>query len=192
MKREIRIVGFDDAPFVPRSKGKAIVIGVITRGGSFADGIMKTEVTIDGLDATDELIKIINKSKHKPQLRVIMLNGITIAGFNMVNIYKLSERTELPVIVVNRKKPNLERMRRALMNFNDFEERWNIVKVAGEMRRVEVKGGKFVYYQKRGVDDETAEKIIRMSCTHSLIPEPLRLAHLIASALVKGESGGRA
>jgi len=191
MKKEIRIVGFDDAPFVPRSKGKAIVIGVITRGGGFADGIIKTEVEIDGLDATEVLSRVINKSKHKPQLRVIMLNGITIAGFNMVNIYKLSKQTNLPVIVVNRKKPNLEKMRRALMNFKDFEERWRIVEAAGNIKRIEIKNGKFIYYQKSGIDKNSAEEIIRMSCTHSLLPEPLRLAHLIASAIIKGESGGR-
>jgi len=191
MKKEIRIVGFDDAPFIPRSRGKTTVIGVVTRGGEFADGIMKTEVTIDGLDATDKLIRIVNKSKHKPQLRVIMLNGITIAGFNMVNIYKLSKRTKLPVIVVNRKRPNLTKMRKALMNFDDFEKRWVIVEAAGEIRKVEVRGGKFIYYQKSGIGGSEAEEIIKMSCTHSLLPEPLRLAHLIASALVKGESGGR-
>ncbi len=51
---------------------------------------------------------------------------------------------------------------------------------------------KNIYYQFKGLKQKEAEEIIRLSCTRSLIPEPLRVAHLMASALIKGESGGRA
>ena len=65
IKSEIRIVGFDDGPFTPRSKGNAIVVGVVYRGGNFLDGILKTEVEIDGLNATETLVDVVNKTKHK-------------------------------------------------------------------------------------------------------------------------------
>lgn len=192
IKPEIRIVGFDDAPFIPRSKGKAIVIGVVFRGGSFLDGVLKTEVTIDGLDATKILIEKINKSKHKDQLQVIMLNGITIAGFNLVDIKELNKKTHLPVIVVNRKKPNMEKIKNALKNFRDFKERWKCIEHAGKVYKLKIEKNKNIYFQFTGLKKEVAEEIILLSCTRSLIPEPLRTAHLIASGLVKGESGGRA
>jgi len=192
IKKEIRIVGFDDGPFVPRSKGKVPVIGVVFRGGDFLDGVFKTDVTIDGMDATDILIKIINRSKHKEQLRVIMLNGITIGGFNMINISKLYEKTNLPVIAINRKMPNLKKIRIALQNFNDFEKRWNCIEDAGKIQKMKIEKNKNLYFQFKGLKQREAEEIIRVSCTRSLIPEPLRVAHLIASALIKGESGGRA
>jgi len=192
IKREIRIIGFDDAPFIPRSRGKVPVIGVVFRGGDFLDGILKTEVTIDGMDATDILIKTVNRSKHKDQLRVIVLNGITVGGFNMINISKLWKKTNLPVIVVNRKKPNLEKIRKALKNFKDFKERWECIKDAGKIYRMRIEKNKNIYFQFKGLKQDEVERIIRLSCTRSLIPEPLRVAHLIASALIKGESGGRA
>jgi len=192
IKKEIRIVGFDDAPFIARSKGKVPVIGVIFRGGDFLDGVLKTDIEIDGMDATDILIKILNHSKHKEQLRVIMLNGITIGGFNMINILKLYEDTGLPVIAVNRRMPNLKNIKTALKNFEDFEERWKYVEAAGKIHKVMIEKNKNIYYQFKGLKQTEAESIIRLSCTRSLIPEPLRVAHLIASALVKGESGGRA
>jgi len=192
IKKEIRIVGFDDGPFVPRSKGKAPVIGVVFRGGDFLDGVFKTDVTIDGMDATDTLIKIINRSKHKEQLRVIMFNGITIGGFNMINISKLYEKTNLPVIAINRKMPNLKKIRTALQNFNDFKRRWKCIEDAGKIHKMKIEKNKNLYFQFKGLKKMKIEKIIRVSCTRSLIPEPLRVAHLIASALIKGESGGRA
>jgi hypothetical protein len=192
IKKEIRIVGFDDAPFIPRTSGKVPVIGVVFRGGDFLDGILKTEVSIDGTDSTRVLTKTINNSKHKEQLRVIMMNGITFGGFNTVDISKLYEKTGLPVIVVNRKRPNLKRIRTALQNFEDFEERWKCVERAGKIHKVKIEKNKNIYFQFKGLKRDEVEKIIRLSCTRSLIPEPLRVAHLIASALVKGESGGRA
>ena len=192
IKKEIRIVGFDDGPFIPRSKGKVPVVGVVFRGGSFLDGILKTDVSIDGLDATDTLIKLVNKSRHKKQLRVIMLKGVTIGGFNMINISQLHEKTSLPVIVVNRKMPNLKDIRNALKNFHDFENRWKCIEKAGKIYKMKIEKDKNIYYQFKGLKKEEVERIIRLSCTRSFIPEPLRVAHLIASALIKGESGGRA
>ena len=192
IKREIRIVGFDDAPFISRTKGKVPVIGVVFRGGDFLDGVFKTDVVIDGMDATDTLIKIINQSRHKEQLRVIMLNGITIGGFNMINISKLYKKTGLPVIVINRKRPDLKKIRTALQNFDDFEDRWKCIKDAGKINKMKIEKDKNIYFQFKGLKQNEVERIIRLSCTRSLIPEPLRVAHLIASALIKGESGGRA
>jgi len=192
IKHEIRILGFDDAPFIPRSKGNVPVIGVVFRGGDFLDGVLKTEVKIDGMDATKILTDLINRSKHKEQLRIIMLDGITLGGFNTINISELYEKTGLPVIAINRKKPNLEKIKTALKNFDDFDERWECVKDAGRFYKTKIVKNKNIYFQFKGLKRIEAEKIIKLSCTRSLIPEPLRVAHLIASALVKGESGGRA
>jgi len=192
IKDEIRILGFDDAPFKPRSNEKILVIGVIYRGGNFLDGILKTEITGDGMDATESIIKLIKNSRHKDEIRVIIFKGITIGGFNLIDIKKIYNETKIPVIVITRKKPNLNKIKKALKNFVDFEERWLIVKSTGKIYKLEIKKNKSLYYQFIGLKKEEVEKIIKISSTRSLIPEPLRVAHMIASAMVKGESRGRA
>ena len=191
-KPEIRILGFDDSPF-KRTDKKVAIIGVVYRGGSFLDVVLKSEVAVDGLDATEKLAKLINKSRHKPQLKVLMFDGITLGGFNIIDIKKLHKQTELPVIIINRKHPDLDSVREALENnFDDFKKRWNMILNAGKIKVCNLKNGKKVYYQAVGMKDEEAEEIIQLSSTHSDIPEPLRVAHLIATALIKGESSGRA
>ncbi|MEK6909672.1 MAG: DUF99 family protein [Candidatus Aenigmatarchaeota archaeon] len=191
-KPEIRILGFDDSPF-KRTDKKVNVIGVIYRGGSFLDVVLKTEVDVDGLDATEKLIKVLNKSRHKPQLKVLMFDGIAFGGFNIIDIKKLHKKTDLPIIVTNRKHPDLDSVKKALENnFKDFKKRWTMILNAGKIKVCNLKNGKQVYYQAVGMEDEEAEEIIQLSSTHSDIPEPLRVAHLIAAALVKGESSGRA
>ncbi|MDI6798718.1 MAG: DUF99 family protein [Candidatus Aenigmarchaeota archaeon] len=192
IKPEIRILGFDDGAFVPKSKEKVPVIGVICRGGKFLDGALKTEVIVDGLDATEKITKLINSTRHKQQLKVIMFDGITLAGFNIVDIKKLYEETKLPVIIINRKMPDLKKVKNALKNFGDFRKRWKMIVNAGKIKECEVRENKKVYYQSVGLSEEETEEIIKLSTTRSFIPEPLRLAHLIATAIVKGESYGRA
>jgi len=191
LKSEIRILGFDDGAFIPRSNSLVPVIGLIFRGGKFLDGALKTEVKVDGNNATEKIIKLINSSRHKQQLRVIMFDGVTVGGFNVIDIKKLHERTNLPVIVINRKIPNLKKVKNALKNFDDFEKRWQAILNAGKIKEYRVKD-KRVYYQSIGLRDEEVKEIIDLSSTRSFIPEPLRVAHIIATAVVKGESGGRA
>ena len=192
VKKEIRIVGFDDGAFTPRSDALVPVIGTIFRGGLYLDGLLRTDVKVDGNEATEKLVKLINSTRHKKQLKVLMLDGITLAGFNIVDIKELNERTGIPVIVINRKLPDLEKVRRALKRFDDFEERWKAVENAGEIKECYVKKGKKIYFQAKGMNEETAREVIKISTTRSFIPEPLRIAHIIATGIVRGESYGRA
>lgn len=192
VKSEIRILGCDDGPFDSKSDSTVPVIGVIFRGGKFLDGALKTDVKVDGEDATEKLVKLINSSRHKQQLRVIMLDGITLGGFNVVDIKNLYKKTKLPVIVINRKMPDLERVKRALKNLKGFERRWKRISNAGKIKRLKLKEKVYLFYQSIGLKNNTAEEIIKLSCVRSYIPEPLRVAHILATAFVRGESSGRA
>lgn len=196
MKGEIRILGFDDGAFEPRSKQKVPVIGVVYRGGKVLDGALLTEVSVDGDDATDAIVKLINSSRHKQQLKVIMFDGITLAGFNVVDIKKIHDETNIPVVVINRKHPDLKRVRKALDNFDDGEEKWETIGRAGKIKECVVSDGRKesrkVYFQSIGLTDDQTRQIIKLSCTRGFIPEPLRVAHLLATAIVRGESYGRA
>jgi endonuclease V-like protein UPF0215 family len=96
------------------------------------------------------------------------------------------------VIAINRKMPDVASVKSALKKFKDFRSRWRAVQNAGEIKKCKLKEGEIIYYQNIGMDDEEAEDVIVLSSTHGLIPEPLRVAHLIATAIVKGESVGKA
>lgn len=190
IKREIRILGWDDGPFEFKTKGKDVLVGVIFRGGTILDGFLKTEIEIDGSDATEKIVEKILKTKHK-DLRIIMLDGITFAGFNTVDIKEIYQKTKLPVIVVNRKKPDFEKFISTLKKLPDSEKRLECVKNAGPVYWTKVKN-KRVCFQCYGIDKKDVEEIIKTTAKMGLIPEPLRVAHLIATGFVLGESVGRA
>jgi endonuclease V-like protein UPF0215 family len=133
VKPQIRVVGFDDGTFSFSSKlnrEKTILIGVVMNGALEVVGVLARWITVDGNDATDSMIDAVNSSRFK-DLRVILLKGITYAGFNIVDVERLWEETGLPVIVVVRKKPDIEAMENALRkHFPDAEDRIKLLKKA--------------------------------------------------------------
>lgn len=187
IKPEIRVLGIDDSALIDRD---IIIIGAFMRGGDQLDGVLCSKVTKDGMDATDNIIRMVLDSKHYGQIRVIMLDGVTYAGFNPVDINRLYDETNIPIIIFMRSCPDFEKIRLALAHLPEKEERWEIIRRAGRIYRVDGKNP--VFFQSCGIEKEDAIQIVRMTSTHGNIPEPLRLAHLIATGVVLGESTGKA
>lgn len=182
IKSEIRVLGVDDGKFVPHTKGSAVVVGVVFRGGCWIDGVMHTSVEIDGFEATERLASMIKGSVHFRQLRLVMLNGITFAGFNVVDIKRLNLDTNLPVIALTREKPDLEAIRKAVDKMPQSEKRWEAILAAGEIHEIRCRG-KTRYMETAGISESDAKKIVELTSTRSSFPEPLRVAHLIASGI---------
>lgn len=186
-KSQIRIIGWDDEAFVKGLKPQKVrLVGAVIRGGDYLDGVLSTHVGYDEMDSTDKITDSVNSSRHKEQLRAIMTDGISFAGFNLVDIHELNKKTGLPVIVIQRKKPDVEEFLKAQERFGNFQERKRIVEKSGKFFRLEK-----VWFQFSGIAESEAREIISLSTTHGNIPEPLRIAHLMASGL-SGESRGRA
>ncbi|HII92786.1 MAG TPA: DUF99 family protein [Methanosarcina sp.] len=188
IKPEIRILGIDDSALFNE---KVMIVGAVFRGVNWIDGVLRSEITKDGLDATEVICEMIKKSKHYGQIRTVILDGITYGGFNVVDIQMLYRETGIPVVVVMRSYPNFEKIKSALNYFSDGAERWEIIKRAGEVERVSGQKSS-IYIQRAGIGIETVKRIIQLTSIRSNIPEPLRVAHLIATGIILGESRGKA
>lgn len=190
MKDEIRILGIDDGYFRKNIDKESLIVGVIMRGYKQIDGVLSNKITVDGDDSTDKIIEMIKRTKHYYQIRVIMTNGITLAGFNIIDMHRIYEELKLPIISVVRKKPNLEKFLEALKKTNNYEKKLNILKKLPEPKPVKTKHG-ISYYQSVGLSDEECTEIILKTAKYSRIPEPVRVAHLIAMGVTLGYSRGK-
>lgn len=186
IKKEIRVIGIDDSPFNKFKDKEILVVGVVMRGGLFVDGILSTKANVDGNDATDKLVRMINKCKFKLQLQCIFLNGIAVAGFNVIDVQKLNKKTKIPVVVVIRTNPDIEKIKETLIKIKQ-KNKIKLIEKAGKVIQIDD-----IFVQLTGIDLEKTKKILKIVCTRSLLPEPLRLAHIIAAGIVVGESKGRA
>ena len=187
MKKEIRVIGIDDAPFDKKKKTDVLIIGTIFRGGDFLDGVVSTKIRVDGNNSTKKVIDLINNCKFKPQLQAIFLDGIAFGGFNVVDIEEINEQTKIPVIVVVRNMPNLEKIKKALENVKGGDKKFELIKKAGKI----IKVGD-IHCQLKGISEEKAKQIIKICATRSNLPEAIRVAHITARGITTGESRGKA
>ena len=185
-QRQLRVIGFDDAPFVRHTTEPVAVTGVVCALTRF-EGMLWGQITADGFDGTDSLIQMLLPSKFYPQLHLVLIDGIGMGGLNLIDLPRLSERLQLPCVAVMRKYPKLAKMRSAIALLPDVERRLELLAKAGEIHHYHP-----FYFQVCGMSAElTAQILIRLT-DRGNVPEALRLAHLITSAVIKGESGNRA
>lgn len=181
-------MGVDDGPIKPGDKD-SILAGVIIRGREYVDRILTAKIKVDGLDATEKILELAQKPKHKGQLRAIFLNGISFAGFNLADIKKISQVTNLPVIAAM-KNPDASRFKAVASKFPDKDARMKIIENAGKIHALKI-GNCTTYFQCAGISPKDAEILLRNSTVRATVPEAVRIAHLVAGALVDGESRGR-
>jgi endonuclease V-like protein UPF0215 family len=88
--------------------------------------------------------------------------------------------------------PDFSAIEEAIKKLEHADHYRKCIRIAGKPRRVEVRPKKFIHIQCCGISFSDAAEIVRLSSTHSMIPEPLRVAHLIATGVALGESRGGA
>lgn len=181
------VIGFDDAPFERSHRGDVPVIGAVFNGPRL-EGVLRSKVRRDGRNATKTLAEMIESSRFASSLQAVFVQGVTLAGFNVVDLYALQERVGLPVVAVCRRKPDLTKIRRALLgSVPGGVRKWRLIERLGPAEAFDG-----VYIQSPGLDGQEAAELVRRFAINSALPEPLRTAHLIAGALSQGESRHRA
>jgi endonuclease V-like protein UPF0215 family len=189
MKQQVRILGLDDSPF-KFGDGQSLVVGALVRAPNYLEAVMKTYVEVDGTDSTDQLAKMISKSRYREQIKAIMIDGIALAGFNVVDIEKLRGETGLPVLTVTRDMPDMAEMRSALQkHFDDWQRRYALISRSA-LRRIKT-AHKPLYACGVGLDWAEFEELVALSTVRGVVPGPIRIDHLVSSAMVRGESYGR-
>jgi endonuclease V-like protein UPF0215 family len=181
------LLGVDDGPFEKRVDDRVPIVGVMMEGADLVEAVATTEFPVDGEGSAAFLAEWIGGLRFRPALQGVVLGGITIAGLAVIDVEELSRRLELPVLVVNRREPSDERLIRALRTAG-FEQRVPIVERSPAAYAVAER----LFVGAAGAEPELAARLVRSAQRKSDLPEPLRVAHLVARALVHGESRGRA
>lgn len=150
--------------------------------------MISTRVRRDGANATQRLIDCLTGSKYLDQLHAILLQGIAFAGFNVVDLQRLRQVTGLPLLVVARHPPDFQAIRTALLqNVPSGARKWRLIEAAGPMEPV---AG--LYVQRCGITSENTARLLAGLQQNGQLPEPLRVAHMVAGGVTTGASRHRA
>ena len=185
--KQIRVIGFDDThhrglPYL----APVNLAGVVCSKTRF-EGMLWGEFQKDGLDVTSQIISLVENSKFAEQLHLVLLDGISFGGCNIVNLEEIHQKLGLPVATVMRRQPNMDKFNHVINQLPDPEERVRRIDAAGQI--FEDRG---FFFQVVGEKPATMARVLENLTDQGKIPEALRLAHLIGSAVKLGESGKRA
>lgn len=181
------VIGVDDAPFAKAHRGDVPLLGAVYASDRL-DGVVLGKARRDGRNGARQIAAMIRGSRFDDHVGCVLLQGITVAGFNVVDLGELHERIERPILVVTRKAPDLRSIRRALLTkVPGGVRKWALIEAAGPM---EPCGPLFI--QRVGLSPARAAATLERHTRHGALPEPLRVAHLLAAAHVRGHSHGSA
>ncbi|GLS25722.1 DUF99 family protein [Marinibactrum halimedae] len=184
--KAIRTIGFDDAPFKRKPFSPVNISGIVCSNTRF-EGMLWGEVQQDGSDATEVITRMILNSKFHPQVHLIIIDGIAVGGFNVIDLKSLSQNINRPCVSVMRHLPDLNAIKKALKNLDDGDKKFDLIMKAGEI--YQQKG--FIYQVCGSTPETTAQALLALT-DQGNVPEALRLAHLIGSAIMTGQSSRRA
>ena len=188
MKSEARLIGFDDGPFTFDDESTPLV-GVLCRGGGYVEGVVAGEVTVDGDDATDVVVSLLAETGFAATARAIVFDGGAVGGFNVIDLERVHRELGVPAVALVRDEPDHDAVRAALRkHFDDAAERERLL-TAQPLVPVEL-GGQASFLRHVGGDAAELAELLAVHVVRGRTPEPLRIAHLIATALVERASRG--
>ena len=182
IKRSLpRIVGVDDGAFsASRGAGKTALVAVLLDGLHIL-GMRVGSIQVDGTNAHRVLVSLLRNFSYD----TVMLSGISFGGFNLIDMKRLALVTGRPVIAVIGEKPNNRAVREALRkHFDDWRRRWSMVMNAGHLYSCKPLAGEpRLYFEVGGGSPSFARGTIASAALVSRLPEPVRVAGIIARGL---------
>src|SRR3989475_2219611 len=177
-------IGIDDGPFLSRRLGgsKAQLV-VAQRNGPHLVKARTAWIGVDGFDARGVASRMLSslRARESP----ILLAGATFGGFNVINPRVLLRKFRTPTIVVIGSRADNRAVKRALVrHFPDWRKRWRILSSLGPLRQARtIQNENPIFYEAFGCGDDEARRILKEWAYVSRIPEPLRVAGLVARGL---------
>jgi len=153
--------------------------GVIMRRDFIVDGFIFGNCAIEGDDATDSIIDMYERL-DRDDINFIMISGLVIALYNIVDIKKINQVTKIPVIAVTYgESKGLESSIKHHFPF-DYEKKIIQYNKLGARNPITLHTGYKLYLRTEGCHTTEAYRLLDEFTLQGSNPEPFRLAQLLA------------
>lgn len=164
--------------FTQNSK-KSILAGVVMRRDFVIDGFVFGNATIEGDDATETILSMYKKL-NRPDINYLLISGIIISMYNIVDLKKISEKLHIPVIGITYEDSQgiddairhhfPDSYESKLKEYNDLKDR----------EKITLHTSYDVYIRKEGCTISEVKHLLDELTLQGSFPEPLRVAQLLA------------
>lgn len=176
-KKGVRV--FAVAESFKKGAKKSVLAGVVIRRDLVVDGVAFGTATIGGDDATESIVSM-HKSLLRDDVNCIILDGLVISMYNIIDGGRVSEKTGLPVIAVTFE--DSQGLEGAIKHHfaGNWQDKLAQYEKLGTRERVTLKTGKHLYIRCWEINTKRAVSVLNAFTLQGAVPEPVKVAKLAA------------
>ena len=184
-KKAIRCLGIAES--FRKNQRFAVLAGVVMRSDLIIDGVYLSKATIGGMDATEAIIKMF-KGMKRNDIKLIMINGVVISYYNIIDLHEVYKQTGVPLISITyRESKGLENIIKDI--FDDWEKRIEVYRKNGKRVPIVLKTGHTVFVRYLGLTYRDCQKLVNKFVVEGKHPEPIRIAKIVARSILSFNIG---
>ena len=162
---------------------KSILAGVVMRRDFLIDGFVFGKATLEGDDATETILSMYKKL-NRPDISYLLISGIIIAMYNIIDLKKISQSLGLPVIGVTYQ--DSEGIEEAIRHHfpDSHESKLKEYQELEKRDKITLHTSYDIYIRKEGCTLSDVKHLLDELTLQGSFPEPLRVAQLLAKTLL--------
>ncbi len=163
---------------------QSILSGVVMRGDFVIDGFVFGSATLDGDDATGTILQMYDELQ-RPDINYLLISGLIISLYNIIDIKKIHDSLKIPVIGVTY---NDSKGIESSIKFhfpNSYEEKLKKYAKLGKRKKITLHTSSNIFVRQEGCTIKEVNYLLDNLTLHGSIPEPLRVAQLLSKSLLQ-------
>ena len=183
-KKGIR--GLAIAESFSQTSKKSVLVGIVMSTDLVIDGFVMGHSTVGGDDATDAILAM-HEKLNRSDVSFLLISGIVISSYNILDVKRISEKIGLPVIgVTYEESAGIED---AIKHHfpESYETKLAEYSKLGSREKVTLHTSHNLYIRNEGCTVLEAKQLLDKMTLQGSIPEPLRISQLLANTLLKAK-----
>ncbi len=165
---------------------KSVLSGIVMSTDLVIDGFVLGHSTVGGDDATDVILSMYERL-GRPDISFLLISGIVISLYNIVDVKRISENIGLPVIgVTYEDSKGIEDVIKRHFP-QSYESKLAKYSSLGQREKITLHTSHNLYIRNEGCTVSEAEQLLNKLTLQGSFPEPLRIAQMLAKTLLKAK-----
>lgn len=171
--------------FKPNST-MSILSGIVMRRDFMIDDFVFGYTTLEGNDATDMILKMYEKL-DRTDINYILISGLIISMYNIIDIEKLFRSLKIPIISVTY-NDSLGIEESLKHHFpTSYDSKINSYQKLGRREKITLSTSYDVFIRNEGCTISDVKHLLNKITLQGAVPEPVRVSQLLAKRILQKE-----
>ena len=165
---------------------KSVLSGIVMSTDLIIDGFVMGHSTVGGDDATDAILTMYKKL-DRSDVRFLLISGIIISLYNIVDLKRISEEIGLPVIGITYEES--KGIKDAIKHHfpDSYKSKLAEYSKLGSREKITLHTSYNLYIRNEGCTLLEVKQLLDKITLQGSVPEPLRIVQLLANTLLKAK-----